>query len=174
MNEVERAVRRAAAGDVAAFNWLVRTHQAKLRGFLLRLTGGRHALADDLAQESFILAWRKIGEFRGDGSFMGWLFSIAYSRFLMEMRRRNLESIGEESELASDPRSAQLTKLDLETAMARLLPGQRAALTLCYALGFTHEEAAVILQLPLGRLKSHLVRGRERLRSLLEGEHDSA
>ncbi len=74
----ERLLREAAAGDAAAFNALVREHQSKVRGFLRRLTRGDAALADDLGQETFLEAWRKIAQYRGDGSFSGWLCGITW------------------------------------------------------------------------------------------------
>ena len=62
-------IRRAAEGDANAFAALVRMHQSRLRGFLRRMTRGDHALADDLAQETFLGAHRKIASYRGEGSF---------------------------------------------------------------------------------------------------------
>ena len=169
MSESEPLAREAAAGNTAAFGVLVRQHQSKLRGFLLRITRGNHALADDLAQETFLEAFRKIGQFR-QGSFFGWLCAIAYSRYLMEARKRKLEPLGEEIDMADDapgPETVSLAKLDLERALERLAPAQRAALTLCFALGFSHDEAAAALQMPLGTLKSHVNRGREKLSEML-------
>src|SRR3954470_19365825 len=90
--------RRAATGDVAAFGVLVRQHQSALRGFLRRLTRGNHALADDLSQETFLEAHRKIGQFQGKGSFSGWLYAIDWSRFLREARRRKLEPLDDADE----------------------------------------------------------------------------
>lgn len=167
MTESEGLARRAAAGDVAPFDALVRLHQSQLRAFLLRLTGGRHALADDLAQETFLEAWRKIRQFQASGPFIAWLMRIAWSRYLMEARRRKLEPLGDEERSGDDPRDASIAKLDLERAMARLVPAERAALTVCYAMGFSHGEAARILNMPLGTLKSHVLRGREKLQALL-------
>jgi len=163
--------RQAAAGNTAAFGLLVRWHQSDLRGFLMRLTKGNGALADDLAQETFLEAWRKIGQY-GKGSFFGWLCAIAWSRFLMEARKRKWEALDEVPEMADnapDPERASLVRHDLESAMAELSAPQRAALTLCFALGLSNEEAAVAMNLPLGTLKSHVNRGREKL-SLLMGE----
>jgi RNA polymerase sigma-70 factor (ECF subfamily) len=159
-------IARAAAGDAAAFDALVRVHQSRLRGFLRRVARGDVALADDLAQETFLEAWRKIAQFRGAGSFAGWLSRIGWSRFLMEARKRKpelLEDIPERSVETSPD-----TKLDLESAMRRISAAERAALTLCYAQGCSHEEAAAILDMPLGTVKSHVLRGREKLRTLLE------
>jgi RNA polymerase sigma factor (sigma-70 family) len=161
-------IARAAAGDTLAFGVLMRTHQAQIRGFLLRLTGGDHAFADDLAQETFLAAFRKLAQFRSDGSFAGWLCRIAYSRFLMEVRRRKPPPDGDAEGEFAHADSPSLARLDLERAMQRLAPAERAALTLCYALGFSHDEAAGILKLPLGTLKSHVLRGREKLKRLLE------
>jgi RNA polymerase sigma factor (sigma-70 family) len=153
----------------AEFAVLVRTHQSKVRGFLRRLTRGDAALADDLAQETFLEAHRKLAQYRGEGSFGSWLCGIAWSRFLMERRKRKEEPLDEMPESASaDPAPATADRLDLERAMARLSAEERAALTLCYALGHSHGEAAEILNLPLGTVKSHVLRGREKLKAMLE------
>ena len=160
-------VARAMAGDGAAFGALVRQHQSMLRGFLRRLARGDHALADDLAQETFLEAWRKLTQFRGDGSFAGWLTRIAWSRFLMAMRaRKTPDENAEHSEPGAE--SGSDARLDLEKAIAKLSAAERAALTLCYALEYSHDEASEILDMPLGTLKSHVLRGREKLRALLE------
>jgi RNA polymerase sigma-70 factor (ECF subfamily) len=161
------ALRLAAAGDAAAFGLLVREHQSALRGYLRRLTRGNHALADDLAQETFLEAHRKIAQFQGHGSFNGWLYAIAWSRFLMETRKRKLEPLDEMDERIA-PECDPGLKLDLEKAMAMLRPPERSALTLCFALGMPHEEAAEVMKVPLGTLKSHVARGREKLKTLLK------
>jgi RNA polymerase sigma-70 factor (ECF subfamily) len=159
----------AAAGDSAAFGTLVRIHQSKVRGFLRRLTRGDVALADDLAQETFLEAHRKVAQYRGEGSFGSWLCGIAWSRFLMERRKRKEEPLEAQPETASaDAGPSIIARLDLERAMARLGAEERAALTLCYALGHSHGEAAEILSLPLGTVKSHVLRGREKLKAMLE------
>jgi RNA polymerase sigma-70 factor (ECF subfamily) len=138
-----------------------------LRGFLRRLTRGDHALADDLAQETFLEAWRKLIQYRGEGSFGGWLTRIAWSRFLMEARKRKPELLEDLPEQGVE--TSPDVKLDLESAMRRISANERAALTLCYALGHSNEEAAEILDMPLGTVKSQVLRGREKLRTLLGG-----
>jgi RNA polymerase sigma factor (sigma-70 family) len=159
---------RAAAGDRGTFGRLVQQHQSTLRGFLLRLTRGDKALADDLAQDAFLEAWRKIGQFRGTGAFRGWLTRIAYTRYLMEARRRKLEPL----EDLTEPAEAEQTlepgvRFDLERSMAKLSLGERSALTLCYALGYSNDEAAEILGLPVGTVKSHVLRGRKKLLAMM-------
>ncbi|MBV9548969.1 MAG: sigma-70 family RNA polymerase sigma factor [Alphaproteobacteria bacterium] len=154
--------------DAAAFTALVREHQSALRGFLRRLTKGDHALADDLAQETFLAAYRKLSQFRGESSFASWLYAIAWSRFLMAARRRKEEPLEEADGEAFHPEAASITKLDLEKALCLLRAPERAALTLCFALGMGHQEAAAVLTMPLGTLKSHVARGREKLKTLLQ------
>ncbi|HEY2071433.1 MAG TPA: sigma-70 family RNA polymerase sigma factor [Rhizomicrobium sp.] len=157
----------AAAGDAAAFGQLTRRHQSQLRGFLRRLTRGDAALADDLAQESFLEAWRKIAQFRSDGAFAGWLMRIGWSRYLMTARRRKLEPLDDAAaDIPAEPVDTD-ARLDLEKAMMRLSLPERAALTLCHALDYSNEEAARLMDMPLGTVKSHIARGREKLRALL-------
>lgn len=162
----EGLARKAAAGDDAAFTELVRRHERRIRAFLSRLTRGEGA--DDLAQETFIKAWRMAGSWRGEGSYEGWLLRIAWREFLSRRRRR--------TEMAAEPdenRSARFpdsdAKLDLDRALARLPERERAAALLCFGEGCSHREAASILGLPLGTLKSVAARARIALVGELEG-----
>jgi len=169
MDDTARAALRAASGDDIAFGALVRQFQGKVRSFLLRMTKGNHALADDLAQETFLEAWRKIAQFRAEGTFQSWLYRIAYSRFLMQVRKRKPENAELVDDIPSpETQSATHARLDLERAMAQLSPPERATLTLCYAMEFSNTEAAEVLSMPVGTVKSHVLRGREKLKLLLE------
>ena len=165
--EESALVAETVTGDVAAFSALARAHQSKLRGLLLRLTRGNHALADDLAQETFLEAWRGLSRFRGDSAFSTWLYRIAYSRFLMHARKRKDEPLGDWQGETPSGEGAALARLDLERAFAKLSPPESAALTLCFALGLSNTEAASALDMPLGTLKSHVLRGREKLKAIL-------
>ena len=99
--------------------------------------------------------------------FLRRLTRIAWSRFLMAMRaRKTPDENAEHSEPGAE--SGSDARLDLEKAMTKLSVAERAALTLCYALEYSHDEASEILDMPLGTLKSHVLRGREKLRALLE------
>ena len=165
---MEELVERAVARDVAAFNALARLHQSKVRGLLLRLTRGNHALADDLAQETFLEAWRGLANFRGQSAFATWLYRIAYSRFLMHARKRKADDpLGDWDEPTASGESAIQARVDLERAFAKLSPPESAALTLCFAFGLSNTEAAQTLDMPLGTLKSHVLRGREKLKAIL-------
>jgi RNA polymerase sigma factor (sigma-70 family) len=168
---VERAVRDA---DARIFGILVRRHQGTIRAQLRRLLVHDPSLADDLAQETFVLAWRKLEQFRGDSRFATWLHCIAHSCFLQHVRRRG-EPLPPAAEWEPDERAGQGVAtappelgLDLEGALQRLSTDQRAALLYCVQLGFSHEEAAQVLNMPLGTVKTHVARGKARLRELLQ------
>ena len=161
-----RWLARACAGDRAAFASLVRLHQGRLRAQLRRLCGGDFALADDLAQESFIQAWLHLSEFRGDARFATWLYRIAYRRFLMHLRaagERAIDTPREADEPSHHPQPALSLQIDMDRALAQLPADERAALVHCYHLDLTHDEAAAVLGVPLGTLKSQVARGKTRL-----------
>jgi len=161
--------------DRAAFGELVRRHQGAVRGFLRRMQGASGDYADDLAQETFLKAHRSLAHFRGDASFVAWLCAIAANELRAEWRRRQrrAEFLEESVHEFVGAVAAVNGDRDLADALARLPEIQRAALALCFEQGLTHEEAAAVLQCPVGTLKSHVARGKQRLRALLEpGEAD--
>lgn len=152
--------------DKAAFSELIDLHQRAVRGYLLRLCKGDHANADDIAQNTFLAAWRNIDRFRGDGSVKAWLMQIATNEFRMAWRKRGpvFDAIDPEAaELAvQDPNTD-----DLDTLLGLLEPPARAALTLNSAHGYSHREIAAILELPLGSVKSLIHRAKLDLRAHL-------
>lgn len=165
----------AMAGDRMAFAALVRKHQSMVRNQLRRLTRGDAALADDLSQDAFIQAWRHLASYRGHARFSTWLYRIAYNRFLMHARgRKDTLSLDAEDapEQAADPdalhtEARPAMRLDVERALQQLPEQERIAIIHCYHLDLSHDEAAAVLGIPLGTLKSHVLRGKARLRELL-------
>jgi len=158
--------------DRHAFGELVRRNQSAVRASLRKLTRGNAELADDLAQETFLLAFRKLRSFRGDAKFGTWLYRIAYNVFVSSTRRRREEQLGEDAEMEGDGR-AELPRhdlrIDLERAMRRLNEAERAAIVQCYFNDLTHEEAAYVLGWPLGTVKTHILKAKQKLRDALEG-----
>ena len=180
-DEAERAeaeiadwLARARVGDRNAFARLVRAHQSRVRLQLRRLTQGDAALADDLAQETFVQAWLHLNDFRGDARLSTWLHRIALTRFLQHVRRPRLPLEWREPDTetahapAHDPRAVEGLGRDVERALQALSEIQRLAVVHCFHLDLTHAEAAQVLGLPLGTLKSHLDRAKIRLRELLD------
>jgi RNA polymerase sigma factor (sigma-70 family) len=164
---------RARRGDRAAFARLVQGHQSRIRLQLRRLAGGDAALADDLAQDTFVQAWLHLAEFRGEARFSTWLHRIAVTRFLQHARRPRLPEAWCDPEAddapdpGHDPRPAEGLARDVERALLALSEAQRLAVVHCFHLDLSHAEAAQVLGLPLGTLKSHLERAKARLREQL-------
>jgi RNA polymerase sigma-70 factor (ECF subfamily) len=164
-------IEAARRGSSAAFGRLVDRHQRAVRAFLRRAVGN-DAEADDLAQETFVTAWERIGGFRGEAAFRTWLCGIAWRKLATARRtwarstRRETEWMEAEAlERPADGRPEQ--RLALEAALASLPLEQRAAVALCLGGEFSHAEAAEALELPLGTVKSHVTRGRARLLQVL-------
>jgi RNA polymerase sigma-70 factor (ECF subfamily) len=160
--------RRAAGGDKGAFRLLVETHERRLRAFLGQL-GGRD-LADELAQETFLKAWQSLHGFREEAKFSSWLCAIGWRLFVDHKRReksegRKRDAAAELAEREEAPAAA--VRVDLARALERLEEVERAALVLCDGHGWSHEEAAVILRMPLGTLKGIVRRAKQKCREYL-------
>jgi RNA polymerase sigma-70 factor (ECF subfamily) len=159
--------------DRRAFGVLVERHQSRVRTVLRRLTRGDAALADDLAQETFVLAWRNLKSFRFEARFSTWIYRIAFNAWQSEARKRHEVSLElDDDVLANDQGSAHempdvAARIDLERAMATLSDGERAAIAACYYADLSHEEAAAALGMPLGTVKTHVLRAKAKLRARL-------
>ena len=156
--------------DQNAFSELVRRHQSAVRGLLRQLTRSDVALADDLAQEAFIRAYKNIRSFRGEAKFSTWLYRIAYNCFREEARKRKeLVGIDEgQLEREQDPGTVDpALRQDLAHALQLLPLHERTAVLLCCQNGLSHDEAARVLDIPLGTVKTNVLRGREKLKKTL-------
>jgi len=156
--------------DHHAFAELVRRHQSSIRGLLRQLTRTDVALADDLGQETFLRAYKNIRSFRGEARFSTWLYRIAYNCFREEARKRK-ELVGiDETRLEAEPDPQSVDpalKHDLMHALQLLPLHERSAILLCCQNGLSHNEAARVLDIPLGTVKTNVLRGREKLKKLL-------
>ena len=163
--------RVAGSDDRAAFAELVGRHQSAVRNFLRHLTRGDTLLADDLAQDTFIQAYRSLGYFRGDSTFATWLLGIAHNLARNALRRQRtvpLDSTWVEdlNPVASTTTTSDL-KHDFAHALRQLAPEEQSALHLRYQQGLSDSDIAAVLGWPLGTVKTHLLRGKARLRTLL-------
>ena len=166
----EYVVALAMSGDDSAYGELVRRRQKRVRDMLRRLCGN-HALADDLAQTTFVQAWRGIRALRDPGAFGGWLKRVAVNAWLAEARRVPAPIDDDEDAFlaAADPAPSPERSaggIDLERALARLGPAERLCVVLAHGEGMTHAEIAEATGLPVGTVKSHVLRGRDRLRRI--------
>ena len=188
-SDAELIARVVVRDDRHAFSELVRRHQSAVRTTLRRLTSGNHALADDLAQDTFVLAWRNLKSFRQEARFSTWLYRIATNCWLGNVRKRQEELLGdhddslpdgeddtaaEQGSFGGDHAAATTMKIDLERAMAVLSGAERAAIVQCYHNDLSHEEAAYVLGCPVGTVKTHVLRGKQKLKRALAAWAPSA
>ena len=161
--------RALVENDTRAFSELVQRHQSRVRGWLRHLAGDA-ALADDLAQETFLKAWRRLSSYRSTGSFEAWLFTIARNEFRQSLRKagrdaghreRLRHAAGMEAEGAA-PFEGEHT--DVGRFLAHLGDAERDTMVLVYGAGLSHAEASEVLALPLGTVKSHVRRARLKIR----------
>jgi len=167
-----RLVQDAQNGDLLAFERLYRENERKVFALCLRLSSDP-ALAEELTQEVFVRAWRKLASFRGESAFSSWLYPLTVNVALSERRSRRrrdarIFATDDPASLERAPGTPRPeTGFDLQKAMAALPPGARAVFVLHDVEGRTHEEIAAMLDLAPGTSKAQLFRARRLLREAL-------
>lgn len=166
---------RIRSGDGAAFEALYRQHATRLYNLASRMSAGATD-AEDLLQDIFLLAYRKLGSFRGDSSLGTWLYRLAMNHCLDVLRNRQTrmgqvtDSMDEPDAVpvaAPGPGLGAVSRIDLERAIEALPPACRAAFLLHDVEGFGHHEVADILGVSEGTSKSQVHKARLRIRAYL-------
>lgn len=169
---------RMAAGEEAALGELYDATLGKVYGLALRITGRTDA-AEDVAAEVYHQAWRQADRYDPErGRPLTWLMTMAHSRALDSLRRRDEADSHPEPETLAEPEAApRADPLDLllcverdaalQDALARLDPVQRQLLALSFYRDLSHQEIADHTRLPLGTVKSHIRKGLLALQSAL-------
>jgi len=178
----------AAKGREMAFRELLARYERPIFSLVYRMVRDR-TLAEDLAQEAFIRAFNAIGSYKPRFKFSSWIFKIANNHTIDHLRKRRLNTVSMEgSPHARSPEEEARTRLVLESqeetpdryvesrelggqieeAIGRLRPEYRTAVLLRHVEGYTYEEIAGIMDIPLGTVKTYLHRARGELRSLLD------
>jgi RNA polymerase sigma-70 factor, ECF subfamily len=178
------AIRRAQAGDSAAFDFLYQLHSRRVYALCLRMVNNP-ADAEDLMQEAFLQLFRKIGTFRGESAFSTWLHRMTVNVVLMRLRKKSLptdsleETLDPDAENSSPKRdvgapdlrlSGAVDRVNLERSIEQLPPGYRTVFVLHDIQGYEHNEIAGIMGCSVGNSKSQLHKARTRLRELLQEE----
>jgi RNA polymerase sigma-70 factor, ECF subfamily len=173
--------RRAADGNIAAFELIYERHHRRTYSLCLRMTSSQTE-AEDLTQEVFIQLFRKIGSFRGDSAFSTWLHRLTVNQVLMHFRRRSVknERTSDDGEMPEQPvrgsadpnKMAVVDRIALKNAIAQLPNGYRNVFILHDVEGFEHEEVARIMGISVGTSKSQLHKARLKLRALLIKQQD--
>ena len=175
-SEDHQLVARVVSGeDTDAFGELVRRHQSHVRNFLRKLTGD-YALADDLAQDTFMHAWDKLQTYSGKGTFIGWLLKVAYTTFLQSRRKSKryaeiLEEVGHVADVEERKSTLPVEEAgDLDRFLAVLTEEERAIMVMSYACGLSHREISDATDMPVGTVKSVIFRGKEKIRTSFDIE----
>lgn len=176
---------RALAGSAEAFRTLVELYHRPILSFVGRMVGGDPALADDLAQDVFLRAWRHLADYDPSRKFSSWLFKIAHNRTIDQLRRGklratlSLDGAGEDEtpfevaapEEGTSPlrhaESAELARL-VQQSIAELRPTYREILLLRFEQDLQYDEIAGVLGIALGTVKVQLHRARKALARELE------
>ncbi|OEU96009.1 RNA polymerase subunit sigma-24 [Streptomyces oceani] len=168
-------LRAATAGDRHAFEELYRTHAPWLT-LRLRSRCADHALVDDLVQETFLAVWHGTARYRHDGDVAGWLWRIGSRRLIDAVRgasargrvRQALARLRHRTEDSAEDRVLSgVEHGDLAGSLARLAPELRAVLQATVLDGLTTREAAILLGIPAGTVKTRAMRARKQLRQEL-------
>jgi RNA polymerase sigma-70 factor (ECF subfamily) len=180
MSTPAELVRRARAGDGQAFAELTRRYRPRIYALALHLSGDAHD-ADDVAQETFLRAYRRLAEFRGASEFYTWIYRIGVNLALnlkRQNRRRRHEPLDDprvalavQVDASGDPRrAAELRQVyaRLLTALDGLSPPLRSTVVLVALQGLTHDEAALVLDCPAGTIAWRIHEARAQLARALE------
>lgn len=167
LSDITLIAQVVATGSHRAFGQLVEAHQEPVRRFLRRLTGGDEMLADDLAQETFIRAWERIGTFRQLSGFETWLLRIAYRVFLDEKRKAVVPEAEQTREPSESSGERWSLHHDLDQALATLSETERTCVVLQCIEGQSIREISQITGIPENTVKSHLLRGKKNLANYL-------
>jgi len=173
----QKIIRKAAAGDRSAFRELVLEHSHAMFRLAWRLTGNESA-AEDVVQEAFIKAWRKMGDFRMEASFKSWLHRITVNTAMDYLRKQSRRKQFETEEPEWDPgrNSAEIphhdAQIDIRTQTAAAMQGlsevERSALLLKHYEGHSINEIADILEITTGACKQAIFRAVKKMRIALK------
>jgi RNA polymerase sigma-70 factor (ECF subfamily) len=168
-------VARCQAGDVDAFETLYSQHASRIYMLACRMAGSPED-GEDLLQEIFLQAYRKLGSFKGDAAIGTWLYRLAVNHCLDYVRSRQakMRKLTEtlDAESSFEPvarRETPIARLDLERAIERLPDGCREAFVLHDVEGFDHKEVGELLGVAEGTSKSQVFKARAKLRGYLRG-----
>ena len=161
---------RCRAGDDEAFETLYRQHAGRIYGLVCRMTGSAQE-GEDLLQEIFLQAHRKLDRFRGDAAIGTWLYRLAVNHVVdfVKSRRARMDKVTETLAEAPGRSSDPAIGLDLDRAVRQLPPGYREAFVLHDVEGFEHKEVAALLGISEGTSRSQVFKARMKLRALLNG-----
>ena len=172
----EQCVAQARGGDASAVEELVQTYEAPVYRLALRMCGGRAEDAQEVAQETFLAAWRGLPRFRGQCRFSSWLYKLTANAAVDHLRREKRRPAAVPLENAGEPADPHTPQEELERrelhravqqALDRLTPEHREVLLLRQMQGLSYQEIGAALSLEEGTVKSRISRAKRQLRTIL-------
>ncbi len=150
--------------DHKAYGKLVTKYQSDVRSLLKKLTNGDKALADDLAQDVFIRAYKYLKSYKGTANFSTWLYRISYNVFIDNCKSKKQTFDIEDYDFIPEVNEDVSSTIDLQNALKVLKQIEKIIILLHYEKGFSHSEIARILKMPLGTVKTNILRAKEKLK----------
>ncbi len=150
--------------DHRAYQKLVLKYQSDVRNLFIKLTNGNKSLADDLAQDVFIRAYKYLHTFHATASFSTWLYRISYNVFIDYAKSIKTTDTIEGYDTISDSNSDISAEIDLQNALKVLKENEKIVILLHYDKGYSHNEIAKIIDMPLGSVKTNILRAKEKLK----------
>jgi RNA polymerase sigma-70 factor (ECF subfamily) len=157
--------------DQEAFSDLTVAYQSGIKRMLMRFKSLDLATVEDLQQETFLRAYLSLAGFNAQSRFSTWLYRIAYNLAIDHFRKKRIQtcSIEHSEDLTGEDNFIEWElQRDFKLAMTQLSAAQQQAVLLCYAEGYSHSEAAEKLELPLGTVKTHIMRAKKILEKTMK------
>lgn len=171
LNDISLVAQVVVFKNTRAFDQLVKKYQSPVRRFFLHLTCGDSELSDDLAQDTFIKAYTNIASFRNLSGFSTWLYRIAYNVFYDYIRSRKETDELDVRQIDAINCTEQENvgqRMDIYQSLKMLKEMERTCITLFYMEDVSIDKIAGIVGIPVGTVKSHLSRGKEKLATYLK------
>lgn len=171
-NKDKELLKKALAGDLSAFEELVSSNEKRIYNLCFYMMKNQQD-AQDMAQDALIKAWKNLNKFHLKSTFSTWLYRIAVNTCLDELRKRknktlSVEALSEKGHTIQDEKSKNFDEVsalrqDIQTAMNCLASNEKLIIVLKDVQGYSYEEISLIINCPLGTVRSRLSRARKKL-----------
>jgi RNA polymerase sigma-70 factor, ECF subfamily len=149
--------------DHKAFGSLIDKYQSEVRGIVFKMTNGDKALADDLSQEVFIRVYKHLKSFKATAKFSTWLYRITINVLYDYQKSKKYKNLPAIEKILNETESIE-NRIDINNALKILSDHEKIAIILYYEKGFSHREIKKIMNLPIGTVKTNILRGKVKLK----------
>jgi RNA polymerase sigma-70 factor, ECF subfamily len=149
--------------DHKAFGCLIDKYQSEVRGIVFKMTNGDKSLTDDLSQEVFIRVYKHLKSFKATAKFSTWLYRITINVYYDYQKSMKYPDVPAFEKIINEMESID-NKIDIDNALKILNDHEKIAIILHYEKGFSHSEIKKIMNLPIGTVKTNILRGKGKLK----------